>query len=356
LVVLVENIGDVLLAAGFLRDLRAHYCESHISLIVSSDSLAVASSCPYVDDVLGINVAGSAVRRAFVGPLRAWAFAKRNLWSRKFDMVLNPRWDVDSRHGSLLGLYSLGAQHVGFCSKDGNARKRVINRGLDRAFSYVSTGVTLCHDAERGGELLESVGICSGSPICEVWMLPEDLRFGDEELNDSSRLLIAFGVGASQRKRQWPVRRFIDLAELLILKYPNASFLVVGNKQDAAIGEEIKGFIGDRLLNYAGRCTVLQSASLLKHCRLYIGADSGPMHIAAAVGVPVVDISCHPVTGAQDHANSPRRYHPVNVPYVVLQPANFTYPCSYACSATDAHCILSITTSRAFSAALQLLH
>lgn len=355
LVVFVDNLGDILLSAGFLRDLRGNYPDSHITLVVSQDFLAAASSCPYVNKVIGINVGGSAAWRALVGPVRAWSFAKRHLWRRKFDLVLSPRWDVDSRHGTLLGLYSLGSQHIGFSSKATNARRRVINLGLDKALSHVCRGADLRHDAERGGELLEFIGISPGPPRCEIWISPEDEQFGAEELMNVAAPLIALGVGASQPKRQWPVQRFLEVSKMLIREHPNAHFLVVGNKQDRTLGEELGASLGDRLLNYAGRCSFQKSAAIMKHCDLYVGADSGPMHMAAAVGVPVVDISCHPVTGAPDHANSPLRYHPIGVPYIVLQPEDFTGPCSYACGAADAHCILSVTTDEVFQAAMKLL-
>ena len=70
---------------------------------------------------------------------------------------------------------------------------------------------------------------------------------------------------------------------------------------------------------------------------------AGPMHLAAAVGTPVVEISCHPLHGSVVHHNSPKRFGPFGVPHIVLQPEKPLPPCSDGCTATQAHCILNVS-------------
>jgi len=97
------------------------------------------------------------------------------------------------------------------------------------------------------------------------------------------------------------------------------------------------------------------SAALLKRCRLYIGHDTGAMHIAAAVGVPVVEISCHPKTGSPYSWNAPERFGPWGVPCRVLRPERPLPPCREECDAREPHCITQITAEEVLEAAESLL-
>jgi ADP-heptose:LPS heptosyltransferase len=75
-----------------------------------------------------------------------------------------------------------------------------------------------------------------------------------------------------------------------------------------------------------------------------IGMDSGPAHIAAAVGTAAVVISAHPTTGAVTHTGAPERFRPWGDPsrILVAQPARAQAPCVDGCDAGRAHCILGV--------------
>lgn len=186
-------------------------------------------------------------------------------------------------------------------------------------------------------------------------MTPADREFAKTHLGELPGPLIALGLGASQRRRQWPLTRFRDLSERVSQRYPNSQFLVVGDRQDQQNAEILWVSLGRRLHNFAGRCSIRESAGLLSYCAIYVGSDSGPMHLAAASGVGVVEQSCHPVSGAVEHAYSPLRYHPVGVPYKVLRPKIFTPPCLNICSGNSPHCILAISVEETFDAVVELL-
>jgi heptosyltransferase-2 len=79
------------------------------------------------------------------------------------------------------------------------------------------------------------------------------------------------------------------------------------------------------------------------------------MHLAAAVGVPVVEISCHPQSGWLSHANSPARFAPWGVPNRIVQPARATPPCTDQCSAKEPHCICGVSVEDVQHAIITLL-
>jgi ADP-heptose:LPS heptosyltransferase len=291
LVTIVENLGDFVIASGLLRGLRAAYPQANIVLIVNRSYYAYAEKCPYANKVLGFSESGSAGYRALVGPIRALTFARRHLWPLKPDLSIHPRWDVDSRHGGLIGHFSLSAHHLGF-SAQCNERKRIINKFLDGAFSQAIESTKVKHESERGGELLQSLGVSTKVHSAEIWIDESEQAFADAELAGITRPLIAIGVGAFERRREWPVERFAELCRELAKAYPSASFVLIGSRADAARCGYLISLFGHNMKNLAGRCTVGMSGAVLLRSDLYIGNDSGPIHIAAAVGTPVVQNYC----------------------------------------------------------------
>jgi ADP-heptose:LPS heptosyltransferase len=78
------------------------------------------------------------------------------------------------------------------------------------------------------------------------------------------------------------------------------------------------------------------------------------MHLASAVGVPVIEISAHPRDGSLSHPNSPYRFGPWGIPAIVLQPKTARPPCQDACTAQEAHCIMDVSLDLVKKAILKL--
>jgi ADP-heptose:LPS heptosyltransferase len=90
--------------------------------------------------------------------------------------------------------------------------------------------------------------------------------------------------------KRWPVERFIAAAHEIQTR-TNCVWLIFGGKNDTAVADEIQSAIGNRqsaILNLAGKTSLRELMSLLKLCRVLLTNDSGPMHVAAALGTPVV--------------------------------------------------------------------
>lgn len=99
---------------------------------------------------------------------------------------------------------------------------------------------------------------------------------------------VAIHPGGSKAPRAWHVSRFAELATRLQSSHGLVP-LIVGDQSDAASGEEIARAVPNTLVS-AGRTTVRQMGALIERSRLFVGNDSGPMHIAGALGTPGVGI------------------------------------------------------------------
>ena len=170
----------------------------------------------------------------------------------------------------------------------------------------------------------------------------------------SGDVLIGMGIGASASKRMWPAERFSELG-LWLRDTFGARVLAVGGPGEEELGAILARDLGSSVLNAVGQATLRQTALLQKCCRLFVGNDTGTMHMAAAVGVPVIELSCHPRSGDVWSANSPLRFGPWGVRHIVLQPGSAQPNCVIECVADRPHCILHITVEQAKRAILQHL-
>jgi len=124
-------------------------------------------------------------------------------------------------------------------------------------------------------------------------------------------LTIGIGPGSKMPAKRWPLDRFVAVGTRILNAFPECRLIVFGGIEDRVQGEEIVRALPNRVVNAAGKLTLLESAEALRRCHLYVGNDTGTMHIAAAVGTP-----CVAIFSARDH---PGRWEPYGSNHVVLR-------------------------------------
>ena len=118
---------------------------------------------------------------------------------------------------------------------------------------------------------------------------------------------VAMNVGASRAYKRWPVERWAQVAQGVAAA--DYSLVFVGDAQDAQNVAQITPLLTGGFVDLAGKTTLRELASVLAACDLLVTADTGPMHVAVAVGTPVV---------ALFGATNPRRHGPYGARNVVL--------------------------------------
>jgi heptosyltransferase-2 len=354
----VNGIGDFVLISTFLREIRAFFSECEIVLVVCASTYPLAERCPYIDRVVVFDYGrGTPLFRHFRHAWRAFFFARHELRHIGFDIAIVPRWDVDSYGAGALAYFSGARWRVAF-SEHVNSAKALINYTFDSLSTHVIDGKKVCHEVERSFEVLRFLGANIRDPRLELWTDESDECFAQDTLDrhqvERNRVLVAIAPGAAEAKRRWPGSRFAELASRIQAQL-NAVILLLGDGRDRAIGDQMVETLGRDIVDLIAHTTLRQTVALLRRSTIFIGNCSGPLHLAAAAGVPVVEISCHPRGGSESHANSPTRFGPWLVPHVVLQPDCPTSPCTQACGADAPHCILNVSVDRATKAAFDLL-
>jgi len=99
---------------------------------------------------------------------------------------------------------------------------------------------------------------------------------------------IALQPGARWLTKRWPVENFAELARLLANNFQNTRFAILGDRKDRPLGEIISRAVPERCLNLCGQTSLPEMVEWLRLCRLMVTNDTGPMHVAAALGKPLV--------------------------------------------------------------------
>src|SRR3989338_4298585 len=189
------------------------------------------------------------------------------------------------------------------------------------------------HQVEYYLELLRPLGI----PVEPVAPM---LRTTPGEDAAAHELLQAFGVKPDQvviglnpgsvygSAKRWLPERFAQVADRLAAEHA-ACVLIFGGKGEEELGTAIAGMMTAPTIVYSGRTTVRQLMALIKRCRLFITNDTGPMHVAAAFGVPLVAIfgPTNPVTTSPYGPGHELVSHPVECSPCLLRECPIDHRC-----------------------------
>ena len=158
---------------------------------------------------------------------------------------------------------------------------------------------------------------------------------------------IALGLGANHALRRWPQDCWHKLITLLADR-EDVGFLLLGDSGESQDAAEIRANMGDRCLDLCGQTDLPRLMALLDHCHLYIGNDSGPLHLAAGLGVPCVGIY---LAMASAWETAPYRPGAVSI-----EPDVSCHPCSEKGGCTDARCHHQVQPDAVARIALTVLH
>ncbi len=160
-------------------------------------------------------------------------------------------------------------------------------------------------------------------------------------------------MGTKVQAKDWGVANWRDLLHALALVYPGHGLLLAGAAEEFAVTEAAaEGWRSvphaGPLLNVCGRLSPRESAAAFQRALLFIGHDSGPMHLAAVVGTPTVSVFAS--------RNQPRQWFPVGADHRVLYHRVDCGGCGLeTCTEQRKKCILSITVHEVLEAVHQVL-
>lgn len=266
------GLGETILTLPAIEALRQKYKKSRIDVLVTDRNKEVYFKNRDIDNVrvLGLN------------PISIILFVLGNF--KKYNLVVDME---EYLNVSSIIAFFIGKRRIGF------------SHGVR---SNLYTDKVYYNDKQHAVyaflDLLKPLGI--KKKTCRLNKLnysANDKKNADSLLKKFSigkkDFVVGFGVGAAEsaKSRMWPKERFAKVADYLIKKY-RAKIILIGNNEEKKFINELQNLMKNNgsSFNVAGLINVGEMFYLISLCRLFIGNDSGPMHVAAAQGVKTIGL------------------------------------------------------------------
>ena len=317
-------VGDAIMALPALRAVRSRFPEAEISILARPYVAAIYKEQQVCDNMMLVEDA-----RDILSELRAQKFDTALLLQNAFQAA----WFV----------WRAGIpERIGY-ARDGRSLL------LTKALPAPKPGEIPMHEQYYYLELLRRAGWLDSLPnesFIKLHVPEENHRRAAEFLLSqgvkSDGLRIAIGAGASYGSAKcWPPDRFAELANRLQAK-AQADVILFGTPAEASVASAIAAGMSHPPTDLTGKTSIHDLPALLSQCHLFIGNDSGAMHVAAAVGLPVVA-----VFGPTD----PFGTAPVTPRCTVVQEKPYCSPCFLRRCPTDHRCMTRVTPEAVETAA-----
>ena len=275
LITRTDRMGDVVLSTPVITSLRNACPDAYIAILVRPYTEDIVADNPDLDEVIVYDKKGT--HRNWLSTIRFALQMKK----KQFDLAVI--------------LHSTNRVHI--ITRIAGIKQRV---GWNRKMGFLLTDrlpylkrEALKHEIDCNFEMLEYLGIPVVSRKPAVF-IPDETRKKVSTLLRGHSIgpadtFVAVHPDASCRSKKWPVERFRDLCIRISLE-KRLKCVVVGGPGSEPLGSRISGGMESSIVDLTGKLTVGQTAAVLKQAAVLVSNDSGPVHLATAVGTPVLAI------------------------------------------------------------------
>lgn len=266
-------IGDVICSLPAVNALREKYPESRIAMVVRSPSDEILHNHPSIDQVIPLNK-----RDGLLTKIKLILYLRKEKFHIAFAFP-------NSFRSALMVFFTGARERIGYNKEYRGVLLTQAIRPPDSRYIHLS-------DYFLG--IVKYAG-CDGVNLdTKIGLDKDDLSFADNYIkgyisNVDNVNLLCIHPGASKPQRAWNIEKFGKLCSILSKKY-RTRFIVIGNKQEYEIFAKLQDYLQEKIIFACSNISLSRIAALIKRCSLFIGNDSGIMHIASALGIPVVAI------------------------------------------------------------------
>lgn len=287
LIIKQSSLGDIIHTLPVVHAIKRCYPESSVGWVVQKAFASLLERDPDVDEVIPIHIPSTsdphsgrwAYWSAFKGMAGSLRDLRRRFKQRPFDLVLDLHASFRS---ALLGLMNPGGRRVGFSDA----------KELNPLFQHEKIRVksSWIHAQDKNLLFCDYLGCPS---------MPEDFRFYSDERDHAQvdsfltkagwvpgKRLVYVNPAARWATKYWTVENWAALSDRLISEI-DAVVVLASSGQDKNYLQQIAGLMKEKAIVAAGSLTLNEAVALLQKSAVYVGLDSGPMHMAAMAGIPV---------------------------------------------------------------------
>jgi lipopolysaccharide heptosyltransferase I len=266
-------LGDIIHALPVATALRRRYPAAHIAWVVNRTYEPMLQGQPDIDETIGFDrtAARAGVGTMILTYLRFVGALRR----QRFDLVIDLQGLLRS---GLMALTSGAKRRVGLSS----AREGAAWAYTDR----VAVPPGAMHAIDRYWLVAEALGIGDGEKQFRVPVPPAALQWALRQLDPLPRPWLMLGVGARWLTKRWPTPHFTALANQAVRRFGGTA-IFVGGRDETPLARRTMADLTVPALDLTGRTSLPQLAAVLSLADLMVANDTGPLHLAVALGRPV---------------------------------------------------------------------
>ncbi len=273
-----NHLGDCIMALPMISEAREAHPGATVTVLAPTHLAELFEHNPAVDEIIRVPT-------EYVHGLMAVMKIKEMLAPYDFDIgyILPPSFGAAAA-------FKLGGvkERIGYIA---DGRRLLLSKPLS-----LPTPLNSTHRSELYFNLLRrATGADLDFTRPKLFLNDEDLQRGRQVLSDfglaSGDKYAAIAFRAVAQSRRWGTENYTGLIKVIISRF-NLKVVLIGSAEDKRVGDEIAASAGTKeVINLAGKTTLRQAAAILSNARFFVGNDSGPAHLAAAVGIPLVVLS-----------------------------------------------------------------
>lgn len=282
LVIHVARFGDTLLTGVAIRALKEAYPQAKIDFLGHPKRFDIIRGLPELSHIGAISKKSA--------PFKGWC--SKLFGCKPYDLAIV--WGHDAaihRYAQRVAKHLVGQQIKDEATNESlrAAGHAVLKMPSDKDIPLADWLLTL---VERG------LGISTPNRQVAYIVLPAERNWAKEWLThafagvqspDAFPLIgLIIESFPTFKHRDWPIEHFVELCRGIAQHYPNARFVLLGSKLPKEKIAALKSVMGDRMAQAADRLSMRESGAIMGCLDLYIGIDTGPSHVAAGIGIPMV--------------------------------------------------------------------
>lgn len=357
LLIRLDEIGDMISSSATIRTVREYFPEATITVMCSPHIKNMLIACPYIDNIISVSKKRF-YDNSYINVYKmVWKINKKYLLKYNIDTVFVLRHNQDNIIEDTFAFLTGAIRRWGFAPNNDMwylhsdpSQLYVSNVLLTRSIFVPPKAL---HEGDKQAYLMYRLNMPMKTDDWQLFFKENDLIKAKQWISylpdDSVKIII--GIGGRDPNKHYPVERYCQACNKLLAKY-NLSFIVIGadnEKEDSFVLEN--GLPKGKILNLCGKTTLMEAEAVISQADMYLGNDTGVLHMAAAAKLPIVGL--YRDSKEQDKfpfTCTALTFAPYKVEAEVLRPnkplgdCNDGKFCYMGCRVKDKpHCILQIT-------------